>query len=62
MPNWGKEGSILKISSYSSSGFKFDIRQKLYTNCSALCASQLSNAAVNPVSKLKFAAGLAADP
>jgi hypothetical protein len=35
--------------------------------CSALCASQPANAAVNPVSKypvskLKFAAGLAADP
>jgi hypothetical protein len=30
--------------------------------CSALRASQPANAAVNPVSKLKFAAGLAADP
>ena len=36
--------------------------QKLYNNWSALCASQPANAAVNPVSKLKFAAGLAADP
>jgi hypothetical protein len=36
--------------------------QKLYNNCSALRASQPANAAVNPVSKLKFAAGLAADP
>jgi hypothetical protein len=30
--------------------------------CSALRASQPANTAVNPVSKLKFAAGLAADP
>jgi hypothetical protein len=30
--------------------------------CSALCASQPANAEVNPVSKLKFAVGLAADP
>jgi hypothetical protein len=36
--------------------------QKLYNNWSALRASQPANAAVNPVSKLKFAAGLAADP
>jgi len=35
---------------------------KLYNNWLSLCASQPANAAVNPVSKLKFAAGLAADP
>jgi hypothetical protein len=36
--------------------------QKQYNNWSALRASQPANAAANPASKLKFAAGLAADP